>query len=407
MKILLKISWRNIWRNPKRSLVMIFAIIIGLWAGIFVSSLMFGMLDQRFKTSIEQHISHLQIHNPEFLKDYDVKYGINEYEALQKQLSNDPDIKAFSGRTKVNGMLATATLTRGITINGIDPEHENLTSRLGDNIREGSYLTDAGRNAILIGKKLADKTRLQERSRLVLTFQNVEGELVSASFRVAGIYETSNSMYDERNVYLNQSDLHGYLGGEFIINEIAILGEEADFAGSLRDSYNELFPELSIRTWAEISPELGFLQEMGQTVLIFILVIILFALAFGLVNTMLMSVFERIRELGMLMAVGMNRKKIFGMIMFETAFLTFLGAAGGMVLGLLTNLIFGKTGIDLAAVGGEAMHEFGYPSLVYPILKSSFFLTLTVLVVITAFLTAIYPALKALRLKPAEAVRHE
>jgi putative ABC transport system permease protein len=407
MKILLKISWRNIWRNPKRSLVMIIAILIGLWAGIFVSSLMFGMIEQRFKTSIEQHISHLQIHNPEFLKDNNVKFGIENWKNLSQELAADSEVKAFSGRTRVNGMLATATLTRGITINGIDPVHENLTSRLGNNIREGSYFTDAGRNAILIGKKLADKTRLQERSRLVLTFQNAAGELISASFRVAGIYETSNSMYDEMNVYVKRSDLDGYIGEETIINEIAILCVEADQVNSIRDRYKALFPGLSIRTWAEISPELSYLQEMSQTVLVFILVIILFALAFGLVNTMLMSVFERVYELGMLMAVGMNRRKVFGMIMFETAFLTFLGAAGGMLLGFLSNLVFGKRGINLASVGGESMHDYGFPSMVYPNLEPSFYIMLTILVIITAFLTSIYPAVKALRLKPAEAVRQE
>jgi len=407
MKVLLKISWRNIWRNPRRSLVMILALTIGLWAGIFVSALMFGMLDQRFKTSIEQHISHIQIHHPEFLKDNNVKFGIEEWDKLQQQLSADQEITAYSGRTKVNGMLATATLTRGITIIAIEPANENLTTRLADNIIEGSYFEDAGRNAILIGKKLAEKTRLQERSRLVLTFQNIEGELVSASFRVAGIFETSNSMYDEMNAYVLKSEMANYLAEDMIINEIALLTSNPQEANAVRDRYLTVFPNLSIRTWAEISPELSFLQEMGQTMLVIILVIILFALAFGLVNTMLMSVFERIPELGMLMAVGMNRKKVFGMIMFETAFLTFIGAAGGMLMGLLTNLIFGKSGIDLASVGGDSMHDWGFPSLVYPMLETSFFVTLTVLVIITAFLTSIYPALKALRLKPAEAVRKE
>lgn len=407
MKVLLKISWRNIWRNPKRSLVMIFAIIIGLWAGIFVSALMFGMINQRFKTSIEQHISHLQIHNPEFLKDNNVKHGIREWESLQMALQSDPEVKAFSPRTKVNGMLATATLTRGINIIGIDPGMEALTSRLEENIHKGAYFTDAGRNDILIGSKLADKTKLQERSRLVLTFQNIEGELVSASFRVAGIYETANSMHDEMHVYVRQSDLNGYIGQKNIINEVAMLCTDADQVNNVRDQYKARFPGLSVRTWAEISPELSFLQEMGKTMLVIILVIILFALAFGLVNTMLMSVFERVHELGMLMAVGMNRKKVFGMIMFETAFLTFLGAAGGMVLGWLTNLVFGTRGLDLAAVGGESMRDFGFPSLIYPTLEPSFFMMLTFLVIITAFLTSIYPALKALRLKPAEAVRQE
>jgi len=407
MKTLLKISWRNIWRNPKRSLVMIFAIIIGLWAGIFVSSLMFGLLQARFETSIEQQFSHIQIHHPEFIKDRQLKYGIAQWESLSRELASDPMVKAFSGRTMANGMLATATLTRGVNIIGVDPESEALTIRLDGNIIEGTYFEEGGRNPILVGRALAEKTKLQERSRLVLTFQNLDGELISASFRVAGIFQTANNMLDEMNVYVLQSDLNGYVGQEMVINEIALLANDTDRLNEIRDTYLASYPGLTIRTWAELSPELSYIQELGQTMLLVILIIILFALAFGLVNTMLMSVYERIPELGMLMAVGMNRRRIFGMIMFETAFLTFLGAFGGMILGVISNMITGRTGLDLAVVGGESLKDFGYPTIVYPNLGPEFYIMLTGLVIIMVFITAIFPAVKALRLKPAEAVRKE
>jgi putative ABC transport system permease protein len=407
MKTLIKISWRNIWRNPKRSLVMIFAIIIGLWAGIFVSSLMFGLLQARFETSIEQQFSHIQIHNPEFIKDRHLKYGIDKWESLSRELASDPMVKAFSGRTMANGMLATATLTRGVNIIGVDPESEAQTTRLNGNIIEGTYFDEGGRNPILVGRALAEKTKLQERSRLVLTFQNIDGELISASFRVAGIFQTANSMLDEMNVYVLQADLNGYVGQEMVINEIALLAHDTDRLNEIRDTYLASYPGLTIRTWAELSPELSYIQELGQTMLLFILVIILFALAFGLVNTMLMSVYERIPELGMLMAVGMNRRRVFGMIMFETAFLTFLGAFGGMILGVISNMITGRTGLDLAVVGGDSLKDFGYPTMVYPNLGAEFYVMLTGLVIIMVFITAIFPAVKALRLKPAEAVRKE
>jgi len=407
MKILLKISWRNVWRNPKRSLIMIIAIMLGLWAGIFVSALSFGLLEQRFKTSIEQHVSHMQIHNPQFLENHDVKYGIRDWESLIEELGSDEGVKAFSGRTMVNGMLATATLTRGVNIIGIDPESEAQTTGLDKNVIAGSYLVEEANNQILVGRALAEKTRLQERSRLVLTFQNVEGELISVLFRVTGIFQSSNSMLDERNIYVLRSNLNEYISHDTLINEIAIIGHNFEGISEIADKYAQQFPELTIRTWSEISPELSYMQGITRSMLLIILAIILFALAFGLVNTMLMSVFERIRELGMLMAVGLNRKKIFAMIMFETSYLTLLGASGGMLLGIITMNLTKRSGIDLAAVGGDSLNEFGFSSLVYPHLDASFFIMLSVLVVITAFLTSIYPALKALRLKPAEAVRTE
>ncbi len=407
MKTLLKISWRNVWRNPRRSLVMIIAVAIGLWAGIFVSALSFGLINQRFETTIEQHISHVQVHHKEFLKDYNVGYHIAEWEKLQQLLLNDDDIKSFSGRTLVNGMLATATITRGINIIGIDPAAEAITTGLNQSIVSGGYFEGQGENLVLIGKSLADKTKLRERSRLVLTFQNTEGELISALFRVGGIYRSSNTSLDERNVFVHQTDLNEYIGQINTVNEIAIVGYDAQQASALSNRYKAIFPELSIRTWVEISPELAYTQQLTQTMLLFIIAIILFALAFGLINTMLMSVFERIRELGMLMAVGLNRKKVFSMIMLETTFLIFPGAVAGMMLGFLTTLLTHKTGINLAEIGGESLNQWGFTSLVHPYLAPSFYAILTILVIVTAFLTSIYPAVKALRLKPSEAIRKE
>lgn len=407
MKILLKISWRNVWRNPKRSLVMIIAITVGLWGGIFAASLSFGLIEQRFKTTVEQQVSHIQMHHPEFLKDNNVKYGVNDWHDLKQTLNTDEDVSAFSGRTKLSGMLASANLTSGVNIIGVDPVNEAATTRLDNNIVEGHYFDGIDRNPVLVGRELAEKTKIQERSRIVLTFQDVDGELVSATFRVAGIYQTANSSFDERNVYVLQTDLTGYIGGELKINEVAIIGHDIDKIPTISAQYQTEFPGLTIRTWSEISPELSYMQEMTGMMLMIVLVIILFALAFGLVNTMLMSVFERIKELGVLMAVGMNKRRIFGMIMMETIFLTFMGAAGGLLLGILTIRVVGHTGLDLAAVGGDSLNDFGFPTVVYPNLETSFFLMLIVLVVITALVTAIYPSLKALKLRPAEAVNQD
>lgn len=405
--MLLLISWRNLWRNRKRSLVMVAAITAGLWGGLFAASIMFGMVKQQFESAIEQQISHMQIHHPEYIKDRLVEYAIKDWEALDQSLAGDPDIEAYSMRACVHGMLASAHLTRGIDIIGIDPGTEAATTGLQNNLIKGSYFSEGIRNPVLIGQSLAEKTKLQEGSRLVLTFQDIDNELVSAAFRVAGIFQTANSMFDENHVFVLRSDLDQYVAGQPIIHEVALISTDINRLDDIQKRYSEHFPELSIRTWAEISPELSYLREMAGVMLTIILGIILFALAFGLVNTMLMSVFERIRELGMLMAIGMNKKRVFLMILIETSFLSILGALGGIVLGATTIGIFGNRGIDLATVGGESMRDFGFPSLVYPTIEPGFFLTLIVLVVITALITSLYPALKAIRLLPAEAVRKE
>jgi len=407
MKMLLKISWLNLWRNRQRSIVMIIAVMAGLWGGIFAASIMFGLINQRFESSIEQQISHVQIHHPEFLKDYNVKYSIDRWENLKDDLDSDHDVIAFSGRTQVNGMLRTATLTAGVNIMGIDPQMEANTISLDKNIVEGNYLEKDFRNPVLIGKSLAEKVKARIGSRIVLTFQDVDGELAAGSFRVAGIYQTAATAWDEMHVFALQTELNELLGCDEIINEVGILTHDHEKAAGFADKYKEHYPNLEIRTWSEISPELAFLQEMATMMYTIIIIIILLALAFGLLNTMLMAVIERIKELGVLMAIGMNKTRIFIMILLETMILSLTGAVLGMIAGYFTTSLLGIRGMDLSVVGGDALHEYGFDSVIYPVIEPSVFVIITVLVILTALFTSIFPALKALRLKPAEAVQAE
>lgn len=407
MHILLKISWLNIWRHPQRSIIMILAITAGLWGGIFAASISFGLINQRFETSIEQQISHVQIHHPEFLKDFNVKYKIAQWEELKQDLENDNNVVAFSSRSIVNGMLGTATLTSGVNIIGVLPGMEAETTSLDKNVIEGEYFGQDTRNPLLLGKALADRVSARVNSRIVLTFQDVNGELTSSSFRVAGIYRTANPGMDEQNVFVLRHDLADYLGGDEIVNAVGILLTDHEKASAFSSRYQESYPGLEIRTWAEVSPELGYMVQMSTTMFMIILVIILLALAFGLLNTMLMSVFERIKELGMLMAIGMNKKRIFIMILLETTFLTLTGAFLGMIAGFSTILVLRGPGIDLSPIGGDSIKDFGFETIVYPQLEADFFIMLTILVILTAFFTAIYPALKALKLNPARAVQSE
>lgn len=192
-----------------------------------------------------------------------------------------------------------------------------------------------------------------------------------------------------------------------MVSEVAVVLDAMEETERLSASLRASFPELEVRSWSEVSPELGYMNEMFGVMMFIILLIILLAVAFGLVNTMLMAVYERIQEMGMLMAVGMNRRKVFGMILLETSFLTLLGAAGGLLLGGITLQLIGESGINLALVGGDSMQYMGFSSVIYPTLEPSFFVTLTLMVAATALCSALIPALRVMKLKPAEAVRAE
>ena len=407
MGTLLKISWRNVWRNKARSVVIILAVGFGLWGGISTTAFLNGMVTQMIDNGIKKQVSHLQIHNPEFLKERQSEFVLGSVAEIMDELDNSDLVQAYSPRTLTNGMLATASMTSGVEIYGIYADQENSTTSLGGSVIEGDYFTSMAKNQILIGAKLAKKMKVAPGNRVVLTFQDLDGNITSAAFRISGIYRTSNSMNDERFVYVKNEDITILKGDNAGINEIAVLLHDIENVNSFRDELKAGFPENEVRSWAEISPDLSMMHEMSGISMMILLIIILMAMAFGLLNTMLMTIFERTREIGVLMAVGMNKLRVFMMILLETGFLVFTGSLFGVFLGNLTIAVTRRTGIDLTSVGGDTFSDFGIDPVVYPSLNAEFYLNLLILVVITAVLSSIYPAYKALRMNPADAIRKD
>ena len=402
--MLIRISWRNVWRNALRSGVVIASIALGIWAGLFVISVSSGLNQQRTADAINTSISHLQLHHPEFTKDNNVKYRIQNAEAVEATLAAKPEVQAVTKRVILSGMVSSSTGGFGVRISGVDSESQTQVTTLASKIEEGAFLKGDKRNLIVIGTRLADKLNVKIRSKIVLTFQKDDGEIVAGAFRVGGLYKTSSSKSDELNVFVRSSDVNRLLEESAGYHEIAVLLKNTDQVKPQAEVIRSEFSELQTETWQEIAPELGYADEMMKQILYIIIGIILLALSFGIVNTMLMAVLERKRELGMLMSVGMNKTKVFTMIVIETLFISLVGGPLGVLLGFLTITYFGSVGIDLSVVG-KGLEEFGISTMIYPTLEPSFYLNVTIMVMIAALLASIYPAIKALQLKPAEAVR--
>lgn len=399
-----KIAWRNVWRNKLRSIVVITSVVLGIWAGLFILSLSNGIMVQRINSVINNTLSHIQIHNPDFLSDNNIIYSIPSVNKITDKLEDDENIKAYTERIILNGMVSSSAGGYGVKISGIIPEHEQNVTTLHQQLIDGKYLDGVKRNPILLGERLAIKLKAKLRSKVVLTFQDDEGEIVAGAYRVAGIYKTVSSKYDEMNVFVRGNDIRNLLGEGDFIHEIAILANEFDKVPEVREQLKLQDPDLVVRSWDELSPELGYTNDMMDQMLYIFIAIIMLALAFGIINTMLMAVLERKRELGMLMSVGMNKLRVFTMIVLETIYLSFIGGPLGIVLGYSTIMYFNHKGIDLSVVG-EGMESLGYDVIVYPLLDNEFYFNIAIMVIVTAILASIYPAVKAIKLNPAEAVR--
>lgn len=403
--MLIIIAWRNLWRHRTRSLAIITSVALGVWAGAFIVSLYYGMGNERVRIAIEQEVSHIQVHHPKFRDDHDVVFNF-ALDSLEAALRHTPGVKAFSLRTTVQGMLANASASNGVQVNGVDPDAEDKTRGLKNFVIDGGYFEAEKKHQVLVGKKLADKMKLAPGNKIVLTFQDIEQNITSGAFRIAGIYETANAPLDERNVYVRRGDLDDLLDTPGRGTEAAVLlTDESELPAAMAALTRQL-PGLEVQDWRAISPETALVMSSLDISSSIIIAIILIALAFGIVNTMLMAVLERTREIGMLMAVGMTKLRLFGMVVLETLLLTLTGCPIGFGLAWLANAWLSKTGIDLSAIAENLLKGFGYGAVIYPDLPGDKVWQIIQIVFVTALLASVFPAWKALKMRPAEAIRH-
>jgi ABC-type lipoprotein release transport system permease subunit len=289
-------------------------------------------------------------------------------------------------------------------LNGIDPEAEKQVTNIAEMLQEGNYLEDYKRKPpILISKKLATKLNAKINTTIQCSFTDANGLPATGVFKVVDIFTTSNSMYDEVNAFVRLEDLQS-ISGLNGSHEIALTLKDEELVEQYRETLMVQFPGLHIASWRGIAPELGYADTMMDLVMTIFLVIIMLALAFGIVNTMLMAVLERKKELGMLISVGMNKRKVFWMIVWESIFLALIAGPLGILSSYAAITFFGKYGIDLS-FASAGLRSVGLESIIYPTIDSNYYIVISVLVIITAILSCIYPALKALKLNPAETLR--
>jgi putative ABC transport system permease protein len=400
----IEMAWKNVWRNKKRSFVILTSIALGLCGGIFATGAMIGMAESMVNTAIDRDLAHIQIHTKAFKDNPLIQNCIPDADSLIAELHRVPGVRGITGRAKIEGMASSPATNSGVEILGIDPSAEASATTIFKRIVEGNYLDSNRVNSAMIGKILAEKLNLRLHSKLVLSFPGLDGSIIYGAFRITGIFQTESSLFDKSTVYVNNRDISALLGVPSIVHEIAIRLARADSVPSALASLRSAYPQLVVESWKDLAPELKITDELTNVTMLFFLAIILIGLLFGITNTMLMSVLDRVREFGMVMAIGMKRKRVFVQIVLETGLLSIVGSVVGVSAGIILIDITRRTGIDLS-VFAEGLSSYGISPMLYPVLPLEMYFELGILIVLTALAAAIYPGIKATRLKPAEAIR--
>ena len=407
--MLLKIAWRNVWRSKLRSSVVILAIASGLIGGLASTAWMNGMADQRIESTFAIETAHIQLHNKTFNENFEITKTIDSTNYVLNEVRKIKGVKSATSRISIQAMASTASNNTGVTLIGVDKEMEKEVSMVYSKIDSvsGNYLETKSRviPTIVVSKALAKELKLKLKSKIILTFQNYNGDLNGSPFKVVGIYKTDNSKWDKRFVFAKQSDLRRLASvPKDETHEIAILVDNYNEAKKISEIIQNKFPQIKSEDWAVIQPYTEMMTSYMGIMMYVFMSIILAALGFGIVNTMLMVILERTRELGMLMAIGMSGKRIFIMIMLETVFLSLVGAIVGEILSYTLIEYLGVAGIDLSSMA-QGIESVGFSVVSYPKLDLYSYVEITIMVFITSVIASIYPAYKAVKLNPTEAIR--
>ena len=384
------------------------AVVIGVWSMIFLGALMRGVEDQLLRNGVSVLTGHLQIHHQGFREDPVIENRIQDPNAVISTLRTVlPAGALWSERIRVNAIANNARHAAGITLVGIDPEREARISFLGDAPLEGAFLKAEDPYGIVVGKALVEDFETKPGRRLVLMSRDAQGEVASRAFRIRGIYQAEMAATEKQFGFITLAAAREMLGLKEGITELAVLlpsHEQADgLAATLRERLP--VPPLTVETWKDLLPLVRLSLELYSGFIFIWFLVVFIAMGFGIVNTLLMAVFERIREFGLVKALGMKPLGIILGVLTESFLLLLLGTAAGNILSLLSVAALAGPGIDLSSLAA-GLEYVGMPRVIYPSIRGVDIFLANTVVLVLGTAVSLYPAVKAARFTPVEALTH-
>ncbi len=406
MNLLIRIAWRNLWRNPRRSAILISAIVVCIFALLITLSYINGILNQMVKNSVNFHLGEMEVYKKGFDDDRDPVKHLTHPEEITAFLDSAEEVKNYAPRIEGRGLISSSYSSSGVRIVGIKPGMESAITLVKRSVIEGDYLKSGGDHAILIGQKMADKLKVKLGEKIVLTVQTVNNELASDAYRVAGIYKTISSDFDKYMVYVPIGSARLLLEIERGVTGIVIRTRDNTDMAALKTEINGQFGEMGAEafTWEELEPLIAEMVKISKKWNMIFFVAIFIILSIGIINTQNIAVYERMHEIGVVRAMGTKPLFIFSMIMLETLFLGAVGIVVGCLLSYPLILWFSIKGLSLAMFS-EGLEMFGLGATIFFKIEFMDVVYSALSIMITAFFGAFIPAVRASRLEPAKAIR--
>lgn len=407
MSTFTKIAWRNITRNPHRSFITIAAVAVGLASLIFLKGFVDGADHQMVENYTDLLIGHIQIHKAGFQKNMGLEKSISDPEALMASFKGAPGVSSLAARIKDFALISSPESSSGIVLFGIDPIAEKKVSCLHQRVRNGKFLNKDDHDKIIIGKGLAEHLKVTAGDKVVLMSQGADGSLAASAYEICGIVEAGTEEIDKNLALITLKAAQDLLVMNGKVSEIVVKAGSLETIDALAETLKAKIntKKFEVLSWKEISPMTYQWLRFDQVFTSLILFIVLLVVAAGILNTVLMGVLERVREFGIMLALGTKPSQITSMVTAESFFLGLIGVLSGSSLGIGLVVLFGTTGINLSAIS-SALNSFYIGSVIYPRLDAASFVIYAAVVLSVSMIVSIFPARKASRLSPIEAIRH-
>jgi ABC-type lipoprotein release transport system permease subunit len=401
-------AWRNVWRNRRRSTLTVLAIALGLAFNIFMRGIGDGFHDQMVDNSVRAEIGHIQIHRLGYRNDPGLNETLPDPKKVTQVIRSLPGLRGYSLRVLGSGLASTSENSSGVQILGVVPAQEQTVTSIQNAIVRGRYLAAGVQRPILVGDRLATHLKVSLDDKVVLLVQAADGSMGAQLFRVAGIFGSGSPEMDEGIVFILRSDAQTLFSlGNRVTEAALLLASSRQVPADLETLKADLTGEpVEILPWWQIAP---FLQQFIQIddAFFYIIVLIFFiVISIGILNTIMMSIFERVREFGVMMALGTKPRQIIQLVVQEALTLGLVGIAAGSVIGSALTQYFARHGINLSSFSAGAAALGITSSRVYSELTTANLLYSNLAVFVVVLLVALYPAVHAAGLKPVEAIRH-
>ncbi len=402
-RLILKIALASLTRRTSRTALAITMICTSLWGLLVMEGLYDGMTEQMISNSIRAGSGHITLLPKNYRHDPEIKKLIRTDREIDSLLGRDPRIKSFVSRIEQDGLIATARYSRNARIYGVDLQAEDAHANLNKYLQEGSYdFGPKGRGAI-IGSKLADKLKIGLGKKVVISAQDTSGDVSSMPLKIVGIFKTNNMAVDENGLFMDQAAAAKLMSVQESITRVNVLLYSEEDIHGLQQQLQKHYADLDIFRWDEIYPALMQSRVMMQGFNLVTNLLVFCVAGLGIFGVILVSVIERIREFGIMQAVGTEFSLISGVVLTESLTIGLVGYFLGSLLGGATLVYFARHGLDLSHFSA-GLDEFGMATITYAIIRPGYFITALVAVVMATLLSVIFPLRILKRSKPIEAI---